>query len=122
MVGARRAPAGEDMRVDEAEGVVAGERDALARRRQGRAVAGREAWQFAGQRQQRVEIDDAFDLVGDAVEPEVEVAMLAGLDQSEMARGQRERLAAAEGAEHRDAGGGNRVGDVERDAARWRRG
>ena len=106
------APAGEDVRVDEGEGVVAGERDAVSRRRQGRAVAGGEAADLAGKRHDRVEIDAAFDLVGDAVEPRVEVAVLARLDQAEMPRGQGEGLAAAERAEDRDAGRNDSVGDV----------
>ena len=55
------------------------------------------------QRQDRVEVERALDHVGQPVEMRHQVGMLAGLDQAEMALGQRQRRVAQDRADDRQA-------------------
>ena len=111
-LGAGPPPAGEDVRIDEGEGRVGGERDALAGRRQGGGNA-RPMALANGRRagDHRVEIEMALGHVGEAIETRGEICMLAGLHQAEMALGQCQRLVARQRADDRHAQRGDGVGD-----------
>ena len=113
-LGAGATPRLNEVRINEAEGLIAGQRDALARRRQGRDIyrsrhrSGRHDRRRA--RNNGVEIEMALGRRGEAVDQRGEFGVLAGLDEAEVALRQRQRgsrAAARRGREHR--------------ARRWRR-
>ena len=91
------------MRIEEGEGGVFGERDALAGRRQALPKLPAAGDKRRGQRHDGVEIERALDHVGQAVEMRHQVGMLAGLDQAEMALRQGERRVAQDRADDRHA-------------------
>ena len=89
-LGASGAPALEQRRIGEGEGGIARHRDALAERRD-RAARRCERVSRAdrpGQGQQRIDIDRCRESIGGRVEKLLEIVMLAGLHQAEMAFGQ----------------------------------
>ena len=98
-LGALRPPAGLDMRIDEAEGGVAGNGEALARRGQGR-------WGLARCRQRRrtgggddrIEIDGRCDRLRQRIKPGMQIGGFAGLHQPKMAIGQDQAGFARQGA------------------------
>ena len=105
-LGAGAPPAVENVRIDEAEGLIERERDALAGRRQRWHRPARCSACRSGQQRRRrhhaVEIDMALRQCGQPIEPAGEVAVLAGLHQAEMPLGQRERRVARDRAENRN--------------------
>ena len=113
----------EEMRIDEAERPIAGERDALAGRRQAAAsaVAALAIVKRRGARHDGVEVEMAFGHLGQAVEQGVEIGMLAGLNQTEMTFRQRQRRVARHGAEDRNTERRQSPSRRGRDADRWRR-
>ena len=91
------------MRVEEGEGRILGQRDALAGRRQRVGKIRTCRRKRHGQRQDRVEVERALDHVGQPVEMRHQVGMLAGLHKSEMALGQSQRRVAQDAADDRQA-------------------
>ncbi len=91
------------MRIEEGEGGVFGERDALAGRLQGIAETARRRREGCGQRHDGVEVERSLDHVGQAVEMRHQVVVFAGLDEAEMALRQVERGIAQDGADDRQA-------------------
>ena len=102
--GAGLAPGLEQVRIDEAEGAVAGERDALARRRQRRGGA-RCCGELErpGGADQRAEVDMALGGGGKTIDQRVKIGMLVRLHEAEMPLGQRQRRIAGQGTEHGNA-------------------
>ncbi len=97
------APMGGDMRVEEGEGGIGRQRDALAGRRQRGHVVGARRRQRRGERGDAVEVERALRHVGEPVEMPGEVRVLAGLHQAEMALRQGQRRVPQDGADHRHA-------------------
>ena len=89
------------MRIDETEGLIAGERDALAGRWQRRGSAnGRGELEKAGMADDGVEIDVALGGVGETLDQRGKVWMLRSLDEAKMPLGQfktREKIAWSDG-------------------------
>ncbi len=102
-LGARRAPGPCDVRIDEAEGGVLGNGDALAGRRQRGLLRPVSAGQRAGEPEDRVEIERPLDRIRGPVDPGFECRMLAGLHQPEVPLRQRHLRIAVERADHRQA-------------------
>ncbi len=99
-LGAGAPPRRGDVRIDEAERAVAGERDALARRRQGHIGDRRSGdVQRRGDAHDRVEIKMLFGGLGEAIDEQCQIGMFAGLHQAEMALGQSECGLASQRAE-----------------------
>ena len=95
---------GATMRIEEGEGGVLGERDALAGRRQGAVEIGRARRERRGQRQDaRRGRASASTMSASRSRCAIEVGMLAGLHQAEMALRQRQRGIAQDGADDRQA-------------------
>ncbi len=101
------------MRIDEAEGPVVRQRNALAGRRQSRnAVTSASAeTKRRGLRDHRIQIEMALGHRGETIDQCGEIGMLAGLDQAEMTFRQSERRFARHRAEHRNAERRDGVGD-----------
>jgi hypothetical protein len=96
-LGAGGAPAVQQMGVGEGEGRVGGKGDALAERRQGRGgFAGRDR---AGGAADGVEVDGVGDQRRGGGQEGVNVGVLGGLDEAEVALGQGEGGGARDGAE-----------------------
>ncbi len=106
------APGFKKMRIDEAEGPILRQRDALTGRRQGgcHTIGGADA-KRRGARDQRIQIEMALGHRGETLDQAGEIGMLAGLHQAEMALRQSKRRLARHRAEHRDAEGNNRIRD-----------
>ena len=98
-LGSGAAPAARDMRIDEGEGRVGRERDALTRRRQGgdRLPANSEG---CGEGLDTGEVAMALGELGEAVQAKLEVVVLERLHQAEVALGEMDRLVARYGADH----------------------
>ena len=93
-LGPGRPPAPHDMGVDEREGRVAGERDALTRGLQGdRSPLPRAKTKLARQRKDPIAINMRFDRVGNRLEPRLQLLRLARLNQAQMALRQRNSFA-----------------------------
>ena len=94
------------MRIDEGEGGVGGERDALTRRRQGGdgPLADSER---RGEALNAGEIAMALGELGEAMQAKLEVVVLERLHQAEVPLGKMNRLVARNGAEDRDVEGGD---------------
>src|SRR5579859_3339425 len=100
------------MRIDETEGLIAGERDPLAGRWQRRGSAnGRGELEKAGMADDGVEIDVALGGVGETLDQRGKVWMLRSLDEAKMPLGQRERRLARQCAVHRNSERRDRVGN-----------
>ena len=99
---AGRPPAIEQMRIDEGESAILGERDTLA----GRIEANRSTVSEPGGLRAAadgVEIDRGFDHAGERIESLVDIGRLAGLDEPEMPLRQGEMLVLDDRAEQRNA-------------------
>ena len=111
-LGAGMAPGADEVRVGEGKSPIAGERDALSRRRHRR-----QAGCVGGDRERRrgggdaVEIEMSFRHGGEPLDEPVQVGMLTGLHQAEMTLRQSERRLARDGAEHGNAERVDGVGD-----------
>ncbi len=100
------------MRVDEAEGPVSRQRDALTGRRQGDCYPVRSAdAKRRGLCNHRIQIEMALGHHGKTIDQRGEIGMLAGLHQAEMPFRQSERRLARHRAEHRNAERGDGIGD-----------
>ena len=95
------APAAQHMRIDEGEGRVGRERDALARRRQSgdRPLADSER---GGEALNAGEVAMALGELGEAMQAKLEVVVLERLHQAEVALGEMDCLVARDGADHRN--------------------
>ena len=114
-LGAGRAPGLQQRRIGEGEGRVPGNRDALAEGRQGRP--GRAGGVDAGRPSesgQGLEVEVLGDRRRGRLQEGLQVGMLGGLDQTEVALGQDQAVAAAQAAQDRDrqagAGGAQQLG------------
>ena len=99
-----RPPAADEMRIDEGKGLVARQRDPLARRPQRDGLS-----RLPGQTHLARELENApaievrLDEVGQRLEPRLERLRLGGLDESEMAFGQGDCFVARQRADDREA-------------------
>ena len=107
----RLAPALQMMGVDEGEGDIAGERDALARRRQRQTRMGSSGPRGKRNGADGVEIHMGLHQIGHAVENYGEALGFARLHKAQMSLGQAHLPIARNGAEHWHARAGNGVGD-----------
>jgi hypothetical protein len=96
-------PTGQDMRIDEGESRVGCERDPPARGWQRGNASPRRNAERRRRGHDPVEIEMTFGHFGEMAQPLRKVAMLAGLDQAEMALRQRQRGIARDRAEEADA-------------------
>ena len=100
------------MRIDEAEGPILRQRDALAGRRQGGChTIGSADAKRRGARDQRIQIEMALGHRCETLDQAGEIGVLAGLHQAEMALRQSERRLARHRAEHRHAERNDRIRD-----------
>ena len=104
------APGIDDVRIDETEGAIAGERDALAWRWQRGGARAGPRLQVRGACRDGVEIEVAFRHAGKALNQRGEIRMLAGLNEAEMPLGQRQRGLARDRSHYRNTQRGDRAG------------
>jgi hypothetical protein len=100
-LGTRALPGLEQMRIDECERRVRGERDALSRRRQRCRAVRCVSLDPRGERGDVVEVQMLFRQVGEPIEATRQVVMLAGLDKAEMPLGQADGVIARQRAHDR---------------------
>ena len=109
--GAGIAPRREDMRIDEAERLIVRQRNPLPGRRDGGVICRGIDRQRRGACHDAVEIEMTFGHRGKPLDQRRQIGMFAGLHETEMAFGQRQRRLARHGAEDWNAERGDSVGD-----------